>query len=309
MAKLMSKKTKEIVQTTAVLVIAVLFIVFYIVYPLIVIPGLTARPDRKKFENRNFHPANDPSAFVAAGFAPDTLTIASDDNIHLAALYFGSGVSPAENKGTVILLHPDDTDRTSIIDYVRPLLDSGLSVVLYDQRASGLTGGRYHSAGNLEADDLVEVISFLSLRGKLFQPLLVVGFNTGADAALNAAQNEKRISGVVAIDPYLTSTKWLAERKSRNGALSIPFYKSVYAWWYQKLSGYPLERSNIKEMIPVNSKTILVEDEVLLNSEEVSNLKEISPSKLLSIQPKPKEIDSLRQKILESVYLLAGNRS
>jgi len=308
MAKLMSKKTKEIVQTTAVLVVAVLFILLYIIYPLIVIPGLTARPDRKKFENRNFHPANDPSAFVAAGLMPDTLSIISDDNIHLAALYFGPEVSPSGNKGTIILLHPDDTDRTSLIDYVRPLLDSGLSVILYDQRAYGLTGGRYHSAGNLEADDLVEVISFLSLRGKLSQPLLIVGFDAGADAALNAAQNEKRISAVVAINPYLNSTRWLAEKKSKNGALSIPFYKSVYAWWYQKLSGYPMARSNIKEMNPVNSRTILIEGQVSMNSPEVLNLREISPPNFLTEQPRPKDTDSLRQMILESIYLLAGNR-
>ncbi len=309
MAKLMSKKTREIVQTTAVLVVAVLFIVFYIIYPLVMIPRMTARPDRQKFEDRNFHPANDPAIFVAAGLAPDTFLVVSDDNIHLAALHFDSEASKSKKKGTVILLHPDDTDRTFLSDYVLPFLDSGFSVVIYDQRASGLTEGRYHSAGNLEAGDLVEMISYLSLRGKLLHPVIIVGFGTGADAGIIAAQNEKRISAVIAVDPFLTLSDWIIERKAKSGGLSIPFYRAVYLWWYQKLSGYPLDRTGLEDMNPVGSKTIIMADAAKLNSPEVSRLKEISSSNFLILEPKAESGSILRAKILDAVSTTAGGGS
>ena len=306
MAKLMSKKTKETVQTVSVLVVAILIIVFYIIYPLIIVPKLTARPDRKKFDDRNYQPVNDPAAFINAGLSPDTFTVISDDNLRLAGLYFSPGVSPDREKGTVILLHPDDTDGTAMIQYINPLLDSGLSAVVYDQRASGFSQGRYRSPGTLESDDLTEVMSFLNLRGKLFKPIIVVGFGIGADAAMNASQSEKRISEVIAVNPYLTSNRWIAERKSWFGALTIPFSETVYLWWYQKLSGYPSGWSDPKKLPPISVKTVLLADQKSLNSEEIKHLKEISSGELLDLQPMPDSQEMIRQKILELIYRERG---
>jgi len=145
MAKLMSKKTREIVQTTTVLVLVVLIIVFYAIYPLIMVPDMVSRPDKDDYNDPEYSRQNDPTIFIESGLNPDTLTFLTNDNIKLAALYFKPDSSKHDSLlGTVILLHPDDTDRTAMISYIAPILDSGMSVIAYDQRAYGLSGGKLY---------------------------------------------------------------------------------------------------------------------------------------------------------------------
>jgi len=308
MAKLMSKKTREIVKTTTVLIIIVLFIGFYIVYPLITVPKLVARPDKDKFDDPEFKYANDASFFVDSGLLPDTLAIATDDNIRLAALYF----RPDSNKldsisGTVIMLHGDNSDRTSLISYISPLLDTGLAVVIYDQRASGFSGGKYHAAGIYEADDLVQLIVDLNFKGMLFPPLTVVGFDLGADAVIFASQKENRIDGVVAINPYLTSSRWISSLVRAKNALAIPLYKMVYFWWYQKLTGFPFDRTGVDDIQPVETRTILIAGQSAFEEDEYLKLMEISPDAVTTVSRAPdSDKEKSRQMILEYILYMAG---
>jgi pimeloyl-ACP methyl ester carboxylesterase len=305
MAKLMSKKTKETVQTIAVLAIVILLIIFYIIYPLITVTKMTARPDREKFDDSKYKPINDPAYFVQAGLHPDTFSVINNDNITLAGLFFSSDLIGNQPKGTVILLHPDDTNSTFMFELISPLIDSGYNVVLYDQRANGFSGGIYHSAGILEADDLMEVIVYLNLHGKLTAPMIAAGFESGADACLIASQNEKRIAGIVAINPFLTVNKWLSSVKDKKGGITIPFYKMTYFWWYQKLSGYPIERTGLDDIPPITTKTILVADQDEINNEEIRKLAEISSSNLLHISPISNHTDLLKSEALKAIFTLS----
>jgi pimeloyl-ACP methyl ester carboxylesterase len=303
MAKLMSKKTKEIVQTTAVLAVALLFIFFYIIYPIITVPDMTARLNRDQFEDPSHRPLNDPQAFINAGMTPDTFVVTTNDNIELAALMFAPDSSRTPI-GTVILLHPDDSDRTYFLEYIPPLLDSGYEIIAYDQRASGHSAGAFFSPGVSEADDLAEIIAHLNLRRQLKPPVIVAGFGIGGDAALIASQNEKRIAGVIALNPHFTPTQWIEDRRKRDGALKIPFHKSVYFWWYQKFSGYPYERTGIDKILPVVVRTIIFADSEVANSREMTRLKEASPAELLEVRACPENAEKVRPAILEAINLL-----
>ena len=302
MAKLMSKKTKEIVQTSTVIVLAVLFIIFYVVYPLIVIPNMTARPDRDKFDDPEYAVPNDPSFFTQIGLAPDTFAVMSNDNIRLAALYFSSPQPNSIPKGTAIILHPDDTDRTAIADLIQPMLDNGLAVVIYDQRASGKSGGKFHYAGNLEADDLTELISWLSIHGRLPSPVAVIGFETGADAAINADRNENLISKVISIDPALTTSKWMNRRMDRYGVLSILLPTMTYFWWYQKVCSYPDDRTGVDDIKPLETPAlVLVSDPNELAGKEIARLRSISSPEKLQIELSPTAKEELYRRIISGV--------
>jgi pimeloyl-ACP methyl ester carboxylesterase len=302
MAKLMSKKTREIVWTVAVIVIVILFVVFYIVYPLSKVPDLTARPDRDKFEDPEFVMENDAGEFLEAGLRPDTFTVTTDDNLGLAALYFSPDTNVFDTaRGTVILLHSGDTDRTSLIPYVVPLLDSGLAVVAYDQRACGRSQGKYHYAGVYESDDLMQAIVNLNIHGRLFQPLIVAGFGLGADAAINAAREEERINTVVAVEPYLTSSRWISGIRRDRGALAIPLYNMVYFWWYSKLTGNAFGRTGVGDIEPAGSRTVLIMSEAGLAGKEAVRLGEIS-SGAIETTVCPLDPDKLEQLVLETIY-------
>lgn len=301
MAKLMSKKTREIVQVVAVLVIIALFLTFYLIYPLVVVPRFAARPDREKFKTASFRPANDPAFYIQKGYLPDTFSVVSNDNIALAVLYFRPDTASMKSRGTVILLHADNADRTSLLDYVQILHDSGWAVTIFDQRAHGATAGRYSYAGNYEADDLSEVIAQMNLFGTLRLPLIVVGFQLGGDAAINAARSERRISSVIAVDPYLTSTRWLDQKRRSYGALTIPFSNMIYFWWYQKLSSYPTDRTGVDDIQPVGSETTILAGNSLNGSKELARLKEKSDSNLLKIEPTPGNSGELVNKIISLV--------
>jgi pimeloyl-ACP methyl ester carboxylesterase len=236
MAKLMSKKTKETVITIMVLVVIVVFVASYIVYPLIKIPDLASRPDREAFEDPDYAPENEPGYFAEAGYDVSPYTIVSQDNINLAALQFMPDSTVFDSiKGMVILNHPDDTDRTAMADMVKPLLDSGLAVILYDMRACGLSGGIWHFAGDSEGDDLIDIIHDLSIRDRLTRPLFLVGFNTGGDAVIKASREESRIDKAIVVDPYLTRTRWMAGLIEKHSAWPVPVDNMVYYWWYQKI--------------------------------------------------------------------------
>lgn len=305
MAKLMSKKTKEIVKTTVVLVALALIIGFYIIYPLIVVNRMTARPDKDKFKDPAFILPNDASFFTLRGLAPDTFTVESNDNIKLAALYFSSDTMRIPPRGTVILIHGDDTNRTALADFIAPILDSNLAVVLYDQRAAGFSGGKYYYAGSYEADDLQELIASLNLHGRLHLPLLTVGFGLGGDAAIIAARAEKRISAVLAVDPYLTSTEWIVSRKEKMGTLTLPFYKTIYFWWYQKISGYPYDRTTVSNITAVGCETVILLNNNNISGNEINRLKAASQSEMLTVIPQPSDNKELNELILRSIYSLA----
>jgi pimeloyl-ACP methyl ester carboxylesterase len=308
MAKLMSKKTREIVQTIAVIVIILLLVGFYIVYPLITVSKMVSRPDKDKFDDPEFQYANNDSFFIDSGLTPDTFAISTDDNIRLAALYFYPDTAIIDSiTGTVILIHSDNKNRTSLFPYIRPLLNAGLAVVIYDQRGSGFSGGKFRTAGIYEADDLVQLIVDLNFHDQLYPPLTVAGFGVGGDAAIYASQKDKRINGVVAIDPYLTSTRWLSILTKRHHLLAIPLYKMVYFWWYQKLTGFPFSRTGVDDIRPIETKTILIASQSELEEPEYQRFIELSPEEVTTVsQAADSSEKQSQQLILEYILFTAG---
>jgi pimeloyl-ACP methyl ester carboxylesterase len=267
------------------------------------VPKLTARADKDEFDDPEFTFANDASYFIDSGLIPDTFAISTDDNIRLSGLFFKPDTNLFDTVlGTVILLHGGDTDRTALIPYINPLLDSGLAIVIYDQRACGFSGGKYYASGDYEADDLVQIIIDLNFRQLLFPPLITVGFDLGADAVINASQKEKRINGVIAIEPYFTSSRWISMLTRQKEALAIPLYKMVYFWWYQKLTGFPFDRTGVDDIQPVETNTVLIMSEENLDSEEAVRLQELSVDIIKTVKQPDK--DKLTHVVLEYIFSL-----
>ncbi len=304
MAKLMSKKTRETVKTITVLVVVVLLIVFYIIYPLVVIPDVVARADRERFEETEEEIVftNDITFFEEKGFLPDTFFVVTSDNITLAALYFKPDTTLIDSvRGTVILLHADGFDRTSLEPFILPLLNSGLAVTLYDQRASGQSDGIYRYAGRYEGDNLVDVVIKLNFKEHLIHPIIAVGFETGADAVINAVQSEERIDYVIAVKPSLTSSRWIDRACEKAGMLRIPLATVVYHWWYQKITGFSYDRTGVDDILAPETKTTILTDREFLDGDEIARLREITEPEYLEIESAPEDPAELNQKVLRLI--------
>ncbi|MEW5995046.1 MAG: alpha/beta fold hydrolase [Candidatus Zixiibacteriota bacterium] len=293
----MSRQTKEIVQTVAFLIVVAALVFVFVIYPMARIKAALGRADMGDY-NPDSIPANDATAYIEAGFAPDTFSVESDGWTTLACLYLPTDTATANpTKGTVFLLHEDGADRDAMTPWARLFVDSGYAVVVYDQRASGLSTAKYRSDGQLEAGDIQEIIRYLDLRGRIVHPVILVGGRLGADAALLAAQQEQRVDAVVAMNPYLTTKRMLDILKDEHGMFRFPFFRTVMWWWYGIRSSYAVNYRDIDDLKGVGAGALLLLPADKLEDKEVQRLLELSETGLLDVQAAPSSDDELYQRV------------
>ncbi|HVP07182.1 MAG TPA: alpha/beta fold hydrolase [Candidatus Acidoferrum sp.] len=301
MARL-SRSTRETIKTITFVVIVAILVLIYIVYPLNRIKAQMGRENVDQYNPKDtIRAANDPSAFVAPDLTVDTFRIETDGLTKVACVHITRTGNSATPRGLVIVIPNERKDRSTIAPLARMLADSGFSVLAYDQRASGLSSSKYHGDGQYEATDLEAIIAYLDIRKQIIHPVIVVGYAAGADAGMLAAQEEKRIDRVVAIDPYLTSTRLLDQLKSQYGTFWFPFYRTIMWWWYNIRSSYAMNYRHTDDIKGVACRTIVMADPDTLAGPEISALKERSGSELLSVEP----VSDSDSRLTEAVIALA----
>ena len=122
-----------------------------------------------------------------------------------SAAFRGAGVvlngwrcyATGEPRGTIIHLHGIADNRGSASNVIRRYTATGFDVIAYDSRAHGDSEGSICTYGYFEKDDLREVIG-----GVEHGPIVLIGNSLGAAIALQAAEGEPRIAGVVAAETF-----------------------------------------------------------------------------------------------------------
>lgn len=222
----MTKKTREAVKATLAIILVVIAIFVFWIYPLNQAGKINVRPDGETGQ----------PAVSLPGLVGDTMTITSEDNQKLSGILYKSP-SP---KGTFVLVHGLFGDRNSQMDKAKTLVDSGFDVMVYDQRGYGVSEGKYRSGGYYEGEDLQEVVSLLDLKNLLVHPVIVWGEDQGATAAFRAWPVERRIDYVVAENPVASGRDW-QKRVIRKRDMSAPDLLAPVIWWWMKLkSGYEI---------------------------------------------------------------------
>ena len=284
MAKL-SQTTKEIINISIFLLVVTLLVVTYVVYPLIKTKDINARIDVEEI-NPDSLSINDATSFIDKFNNVDTFRVESDGLTNLAGLYIPYDSSRHEKeKGTIFILHKDNQTRDSILSLAQLFYDSGYVVIAYDQRASGLSSGKYRGEGKFEADDLNAIISYLNLREKIYYPLTIIGYELGADAAILASLDNPHIQKVIAINPYLTTLRMQNILKEKHDLYWFPLFRTIMWFWYEIRSGYSAEYREIEKIRPVPCSTLLLIDQDYIDDEEVNELKSISDLQYLLIKP------------------------
>lgn len=305
-----SRQTREAINIVIFIVVAGLLLTFYVIYPLNRAKALMGRTDLDDFAHDSIPPI-DPTVLVEAGLPVDTFRVEADGLTQLGCYRLIPTLdSTAETdsiRGTVLLIPSQTRDLATLLPLTRALLDSGFAVTLYDQRATGSSTGRYHGEGQYEAADLQALIGYMYIHEQVVDPLHLVGFATGGDAALLIQNEESRPADVIAVRPYLSSTRWLDKLKEKHGTIGIPFFRTVMWFWYEIRSGYAAEYRDREDVRGVELPTLVLLPADDLQSEEAELLKAESPDDLLRLESVSGEEDALLRTII--AYIISNRQA
>lgn len=131
-----------------------------------------------------------------AGFAYEDLTLKTVDGFDLKAWYL-----PTQNGAAVIVLHGYGGNRLEVLGRAEMLARHGYGVLLYDERASGESGGA-RTFGWLDAQDVSLALHYLQNKAEIDPRRIgILGFSIGGQIALRAASQTEQIRAIVAEEP------------------------------------------------------------------------------------------------------------
>lgn len=139
-------------------------------------------------------------------YAVEPATFAASDGVTLQGWFL-----PApDSTRAIILLHGYRGHRRSMLSRAHFLRAAGYSVLLYDARACGESGGELISLGYFEARDLLAAARWLQQRG--VREIAYLGISQGGATVLLAAERLPRPAAVILESTYDTLENALDRR-------------------------------------------------------------------------------------------------
>jgi pimeloyl-ACP methyl ester carboxylesterase len=130
-------------------------------------------------------------------FDVEEVSFSSEDGVRISGWYVKSG-----NGALVILLHGYGGNRTAMLWHAERLVAAGYGVLLYDERASGESGGDRRSYGWEDPRDVGAALTFLETTGEVDGDRIgIAGCSIGAQIALQSAASHPQIAAVWADGP------------------------------------------------------------------------------------------------------------
>ena len=145
---------------------------------------------------RAIHPATPHYSYSEADYPElhaQAVTLRSRTGIPISASFYAGPRS-----ATIILSHGYGDTRTLMLPYAAFLNRAGFSVLTYDMRARGQSGGDAVTLGALEAQDLLSVVDYAAGRAGVDASRIgALGLSLGGATSVMAAARDPRIRAVV----------------------------------------------------------------------------------------------------------------
>ena len=156
------------------------------------------------------------------------------ENVHFKTadgLFLSGWFIPGTNGATVILVHGKDTNRSVMLPHAAYLHRGGFSVLLYDSRHRGQSGGGEITLGAKEPSDVKAAVDYLQKHSDVDSERIgVQGGSLGAASAILAAAETPEIKGVVVEAAFMDLPTAIADGFTAITRLpSFPF-ASVAKW-------------------------------------------------------------------------------
>lgn len=110
-------------------------------------------------------------------------------------------------RGTIVYLHGIADNRTSAAGPITRFTQRGFDVIAYDSRGHGESEGEICTYGVFEKDDLRSVMDTAGPG-----PIVLIGTSLGASVALQHAARDRRVTAVVAAEPFSDLRRVATER-------------------------------------------------------------------------------------------------
>src|SRR3989440_267131 len=124
---------------------------------------------------------------------PQNVTFSSRTGITIAARFF-----PGRSHATIILSHGYGDNQNQMLPWANFLNRAGYSVLTYDMRDRGRSGGDAVTLGALEQYDLISAVNYLMSRRDVDKARIgALGVSLGGATTILAAAQDRRIKAVV----------------------------------------------------------------------------------------------------------------
>jgi uncharacterized protein len=131
-----------------------------------------------------------------SGLHVTTVQFPATDGTHLQGwMVRGAAGAPA-----IVLVPGFKDNRSSMAPYARMLSHAGYTVLLYDSRGTGASGGTF-GLGLREVDDVAGALRYL--HGQAIRRVGILGVSLGSGDAIVAAARDTSVRAVVADSPYV----------------------------------------------------------------------------------------------------------
>ena len=159
--------------------------------------------------------------------------------------------SPIRNEDVIIIIHGIRGNYYDLLEVAFRYLDDGKNVIMYNQRQSGLTGGKNSTFGFYERFDL-EAVCEIAKRAYPTGKVGVHGFSMGAATAIMQSElNEKSqlVDFYILDSPFHTMASTIDMAANRGEDIKLPN-------WFVRFSGSAVlklrERISYKDITPLN---------------------------------------------------------
>lgn len=200
------------------------------------------------------------------------------DQVPLSGWYLISG----DDTRCIILIQGMDQHRNSpgirALQLGRDLVGRDFSVLLFDLRARGESGGRRSTAGDREQWDVLGAIDYVESRGVPAERIGLLGFSLGAGVAILVAAQEPRIPAVVSDSGFLDNI--VDPNHLYIGPIGLPWWISIFVVFAGKVL-FRADFSRVRpvkvvEQIPQPIFFIHGEDDTVISPQETVELHDAS---------------------------------